>query len=162
VLKLAAGAGLALAWPARLRAAAPSAEVTGLLEKSPFVYVSPLLASGAESRCHGEVWFGWVDGGVVLVTSKGSWKARALGRGLDRARIWVGDHGRVGGVLGNDAFRAAPSFEAHASQSSDPKLLDRLLAIYRKKYPAEIEKWEPRFRKGLESGERVLIRYQPA
>ncbi len=162
LIQLAAGAGLGLAWPARLRAAALSDDVTALLEKSGFVYVSPLLASGAESRCHGEVWFGWVDGSVVLITSKESWKARALARGLAGARIWVGDHGRVGRVLGNDAFRAAPSFEARASQSSDPALLDRLLAVYRKKYPDEIETWEPRFRKGLESGERVLIRYQPA
>jgi hypothetical protein len=162
LIQLGVGAAAALAWPGRLRAAALSAEVTALLEKSGFVYVSPLLASGAESRCHGEVWFGWLDGSVVLVTSKQAWKARALERGLEKARIWVGDHGRVGRVLGSDAFRAAPSFDARARQEKDAGVLDRLMPIYRKKYPAEIESWEPKFRSGVASGERVLIRYAPS
>lgn len=162
LIRLGLGTAAALAWPARSRAAALGADVTALLEKSGFVYVSPLLGSGAESRCHGEVWFGWLDGSVVLITSKESWKARALGRGLVRARIWVGDHGRVGGMLGSDAFRAAPSFDARASEAKDAALLDPLMAIYRKKYPDEIDSWEPRFRSGVASGERILIRYAPS
>jgi hypothetical protein len=162
LIGLGLGAAAALAWPARSRAAGLGADVTALLEKSGFVYVSPLLGSGAESRCHGEVWFGWIDGSVVLITSKESWKARALGRGLARARIWVGDHGRVGGMLGSDAFRAAPSFDARASEAKDAALLDRLMAVYRKKYPDEIGGWEPRFRSGLANGERILLRYEPS
>lgn len=162
LLGLGLGAAAALAWPERSRAAGLGADVTALLEKSGFVYVSPLLGSGAESRCHGEVWFGWLEGSVVLITSKESWKARALGRGLARARIWVGDHGRVGGVLGREAFRAAPSFEARASEPKDAALLDRLMPLYREKYPAEIGTWEPRFRSGVASGERILIRYEPS
>ena len=162
LLQLGAGAAVALAWPARARAAALGAEVVSLLEKSGFVYVSPLLASGEESRCHGEVWFGWLDGGVVLITAHDTWKARALARGLDRARIWVGDHGRVGRVLGRDAFRAAPSFDARARQERSPDVLDRLMAAYRKKYPNEIGSWEPRMRAGFTSGERILIRYAPS
>jgi hypothetical protein len=157
---LALGAG-SLARPAR--AAALSPELLALLEKSGFVYVSPLLASGAESRCHGEVWYGWLDGAVVLITNQASWKARALGRGLDRARVWVGDHGRVRAILGSgDAFRKAPSFEVRAEPSKDAALLDRLMKLYRSKYPGEIGSWEPRMRAGFESGERVLIRYLPA
>lgn len=160
LLALAAGAVAALAWPPRARAALP-ADAAGLLERSGFVYVSPLKSDGAESRCHGEVWFGWIDGRVVLITGKTSWKARALERGLTRTRIWVGDHGRVGRVLGNDAFRQAPSFEATAARSSDAALLDQLMAAYRRKYPEEIETWEPRMRSGFASGERVLIAYAP-
>jgi hypothetical protein len=162
LIQLGVGAAAALAWPERSRAGGLGADVTALLEKSGFVYVSPLLDSGAESRCHGEVWFGWLDGSVVLITSKESWKARALGRGLARTRIWVGDHGRVGRVLGSDAFRAAPSFDARASEAKDAALLDRLMAAYRKKYPDEIGSWEPRFRSGVASGERILIRYEPS
>jgi hypothetical protein len=162
LIQLGLGAAAALAWPARSRAAGLGADVTALLEKSGFVYVSPLLGSGAESRCHGEVWFGWLDGSVMLITSKESWKARALGRGLSRARIWVGDHGRVGRVLGREAFRAAPSFEARASEEKDAALLDRLMPLYREKYPDEIGSWEPRFRSGVASGERILIRYEPS
>ena len=161
LLLFGAATAAALAWPRRGHAALGAA-VVALLEKSGFVYVSPLLGSGEESRCHGEVWFGWLDGGVVLITAKDTWKARALERGLSRTRIWVGDHGRVGGVLGNDAFRKAPSFEAQARREQDAGVLDELMPVYRKKYPAEIVKWEPRFRSGVASGERVVIRYQPA
>lgn len=159
---LGASAALALAWPVRARAALP-ADVTALLERSGFVYVSPLRSDGGESRCHGEVWYGWLDGRVVLITAKTGWKARALASGLGRARIWVGDHGRVGRVLGSgDAYRKAPSFEAAAARSEDAAVLERLMTVYRRKYPSEIASWEPRMREGFASGERVLIAYTPA
>jgi hypothetical protein len=161
VLRLGAGAALLLASPGRARAKSPGADADALLEKSAFVYVSPLLADGAESRCHGEVWYGWLDGAVVLITAKDAWKARALARGRDTARIWVGDHGRVGGMTGSEKFRQAPSFDARARASGDAALLDRLMRLYRTKYPDEIGRWEPRMRSGFESGERVLIRYEP-
>jgi hypothetical protein len=162
LIQLGAGALVALAWPARSRAALP-ADAIALLERSGFVYVSPLKSDGAESRCHGEVWYGWLDGRVVLITSSTSWKARALARGLARTRIWVGDHGRVGRVLGSgDAYRKAPTFEATATLSKDAALLDHLMATYRRKYPNEIASWEPRMRSGFASGERVLIAYTPA
>ena len=41
------------------------ADAIALLERSAFVYVSPLKSDGAESRCHGEVWYGWLDGRVA-------------------------------------------------------------------------------------------------
>lgn len=124
------------------------------LATSGFVYVSPLLASGTESRCHGEVWF--LDHGddVVLVTEKGTWKSRALARGYDRARIWVGNYGR-----GGEAFRAGPSFLARASLDTDPAVFERLMTVYAQKYPDEWGKWQPRFRSGMASGDRVMIRY---
>jgi len=161
LIELGAGALAAFAWPRPSRAAL-ALDVSGLLERSGFVYVSPLKSDGSESSCHGEVWYGWLDGDVVLITSQTSWKARALARGLERTRIWVGDHGRVGPVLGSgDAFRKGPSFEARAHASGDAALLEHLLATYRRKYPNEIGSWESRMRSGFESGERVLIRYTP-
>ena len=161
LIQLGVGAAAALAWPSRSRAAL-GADVTGLLARSGFVYVSPLKSDGSESSCHAEVWFGWLDDAVVLITASTGWKARALARGLDRAHIWVGDHGRVGRVLGSgDAYRQAPSFEARAAQSKDAALLDRLMAAYRRKYPNEISSWEPRMRAGFASRERILIRYTP-
>lgn len=133
-----------------------------LLETSGFVYVSPLRSDGSESACHGEVWYGWLDGDVVLITAHDSWKVRALARGLDQARIWVGDHGRWRQLVGrNERFREAPHFEARATRSKDPALLDRLMAAYRDKYPEEIGRWEPRMRAGFASGERWLLRYAP-
>lgn len=140
-----------------------SPETLGLLESSEFVYISPLRSDGSESRCHGEVWYGWLDETVVIITSRSSWKARAvLDKGLDSARIWVGDHGRwKGWVWNNDRFRSAPSFEARAEIDRDPDLLERLMQHYAKRYADEFGGWESRMRSGFESGERVLLRYVP-
>jgi hypothetical protein len=99
------------------------------LSESPYVYVSPLRSDGEESRCHAEVWFGWIDGAVVVTTGSDGWKVRSLRRGLDRARIWVGDFGRWRGLLGeNEDFRSGPSFDARAEFVDDARVLDRLLA----------------------------------
>jgi hypothetical protein len=134
-----------------------------LLETSEFAYVSPLQKNGSESKCHGEVWFAWLDGAVLVNSRRSTWKVKALQQGLDRARIWVGDHGRWKKLVGrNEAFRAAPSFEARVeSVVQDEALLEQLLALYEKKYPAEISSWRDRMRKGYHSGARLLLRYTP-
>jgi hypothetical protein len=156
---LAALAG-ALAPRALARAAAAEPALDAALERSGFVYVSPLRADGKESSCHGEVWFGWLDGAVVLITARDRWKARAVLQGLDRARIWVGDHGTWKQLVGrNEEFRQAPSFDARAAIENDAALLDRLIASYERKYPQEIGRWRDRFRQGFADGSRVLIRY---
>jgi hypothetical protein len=160
-----ASAGVAL-WPllgGARSARAAGALPTALLESSPFVYISPLLANGSESRCHGEVWYGWLDGAVVINTAPTTWKSRALAAGRTRARIWVGDHGRVKQVIGsNDAFRSAPHFDATVeSVQGNRALLDRLLALYENKYPREIANWRDDMRDGYESGKRLLLRYTP-
>lgn len=145
--------------PAR---AALAPEIERALAESPYVYVSPLRSNGEESRCHGEVWYGWIDGSVVVITSVESWKARSLARGLVQARLWVGDYGRVKRVIGsNQAFRGGPSFPARAELVRDRSVIERLLAIYEKKYPAEIGNWRGRMRAGHLDGSRVLIRYVP-
>jgi hypothetical protein len=130
------------------------------LGASPLVYVSPLKKDGAESTCHGEVWFVPDGADVLVVTANDRWKARALGAGLDRARLWVGDYGvwtRSGG-----RFKSAPSFVAAASFEKDAAARERALGAFGKKYPREWDKWGPRFREGLADGSRVLIRYAPA
>ncbi len=138
------------------------AAVEGLLETSPYVYVSPIKSDGAESACHGEVWFGWFDGSAVIITGADRWKARAVKQGLDTARLWVGDYGRWKKLVGrNEAFRAGPSFDARASFSTDESLLERMIASYEAKYPAEIGAWRDKFRNGFRDGSRVLIRYTP-
>lgn len=160
-------AGAALLLPRRAFAAETAVpEATqSLLEKSSFVYVTPLKKDGSESTCHGEVWFGWLDGTVVINTRRGTWKARALEKGLDRAKIWVGDHGRWKGVLpggaANEAFRNAPSFEAKARFETDKSVNERLLALYQKKYGAEFDRWHEDMTSGFFSGQRKLIRYEP-
>jgi len=159
---LLAALAASLAPRALARAAEPEPALDAALERSGFVYVSPLRADGQESTCHGEVWFGWLDGAVVLITAHDSWKSRALLRGRDRARIWVGDHGTWKKLVGtSEDFRKAPSFEARAAFSKDEALLGHLIETYDRKYPAEIGRWRERFREGFADGSRVLIRYTP-
>jgi hypothetical protein len=164
-LAAAAGAAAWLLAPGRARARGLPDAARPLLESSPYVYISPLRADGAESTCHGEVWFAWLDGAVVINTRPGAWKARALReRGLERARIWVGDHGRwKSGLLGgrNEAFRAAPHFDARARFESDAAVLERLLARFEEKYAGEFDRWRDEMRNGFHDGQRVLIRYEP-
>jgi hypothetical protein len=161
---LAAGGALA-AWPlvGRAESGGVAGPLVSALETSEFAYISPRKSDGAESTCHGEVWYGWLAGTVVIITSTESWKVRALKKGLHRARIWVGDHGRWNGLIfRNEDFRNAPSFEAQGSVARDTALLDQLLALYETKYPAEIADWRDRMRGGYADGSRVLIRYTPA
>jgi hypothetical protein len=163
------GAAAAWGWAGAGRAAEPAGAslpdaTRRLLETSPFVYVSPLRADGEESTCHGEVWFAWLDGSVVVNTRRGTWKAKALERGLDRARLWVGDYGRWKGRFGgkpDESFRQGPSFDARARFETDRAVLDRLIAAYEKKYPKEFGRWREDMQAGFYSGERRLIRYQP-
>ena len=164
-----AGAGAWLLWP-RIAAAAHhegagglSAETQKALETSPYVYVSPLKSDGEESRCHGEVWYSWLDGAVVLNTTKGAWKARAVERGLKSARVWVGDHGRWKTALGgkNEAFRAAPMFNAAVERVTDAAVNERMLKDFDVKYPGSIDRWRDKMRDGFASGERHLLRYTP-
>ena len=108
------------------------------------------------------MWYSWIKGSVVLITAKETWKARSLAKGLDRARIWVGDYGRWKQFFGrNEDFRAGPSFEARATAVRDAELLDRLLASYEIKYPEEVADWRDKMRSGFHDGTRVLIRYTP-
>ena len=161
-----AGAAGALLTPwsalARSPAAALSDATKAALEQSPFVYVSPLKSDGAESRCHGEVWYGWFEGAVFLTSATTTWKARAVARGLTRARVWVGDYGRWKRVLGrNNAFLEGPHFEATVSVSNDSDHVARLLAELARKYPKEFPSWKDRMEAGHREGSRVLLRYAP-
>ncbi len=133
-----------------------------LLESAEFAYISPEKTNGKESRCHGEVWFAWIDNRIVIVTARDSWKYKALASGLNKAFIWVGDYGRWKGWLGrhNTAFRAGARLIAEASESRDPKLLDRLLVQFSIKYPKEFHDWEQEQRTGYHENRRTLIVYK--
>ena len=79
---LGASAGLLL-WPlagaARAEKSSPlSVDTRRALAASRYVYISPLRSDGEESRCHGEVWFGWIDGAVVVNTSPDRWNAAII------------------------------------------------------------------------------------
>ena len=166
--------GALVAWPAAGSAQSPKKDKDQPSQRSKalslqhltgskFAYVSPLRSNGQESTCHGEVWYAWLDESIVVITAKTTWKARALAAGLDSARIWVGNYGRWKGWLRNsEAFMQAPNFLAHAKTDHDPALLERLMNVYKTKYPAEFPAWEDRQRSGFRSGERIIIRYSRA
>ena len=129
------------------------------LAKSPLVYLSPIQSSGKESACHAEIWFAKHAEDVYVVTPATAWRTRAIQQGLDRARIWVGDHGMASK---SSKFRAAPSYLAKASvvPKGDPAI-ERGLELFGEKYASDWGKWGPRFRTGLKDGSRVMLRYQP-
>ena len=137
----------------------PPKALAQAIEESPLVYVSPLLANGDESRCHGEVWFVADHGELLVVTSPTRWRAAAIGLGLGTARMWVGDFGLWKKSEGR--YRKAPGCVANARLESDQKVHDRALALFGKKYASVWDSWGPRFKDGLASGERVMIRYTP-
>jgi len=158
----AAGAALLLPpglLPADQAFALPEA-TRAALEKSPLIYLSPLRSDGTESQCHGEVWYVRDGGELLVVTDSNRWKALAVRRGLDRARIWVGDFGRW--KKSDGRFETGPTFLAKARLDADESVIGAALAAFGAKYPDEWGKWEPRFRKGLADGSRVLIRYRPS
>lgn len=162
VLGGALAVGTLALWPRRAAAAPGYAlpEATRqALASSPLVYVSPLRRSGAESRCHGEVWFCVDEGAVLIATASDRWKARAVRSGHDRARLWVGDFGSVQSA--GDRYRKAPTFVARAELVPERPVFDRLMAAFGQRYAKEWGKWEPRFAQGYADGSRVVIRYTP-
>jgi len=149
--------------PGRLRAdqafALPDA-TRAALEKSRLIYLSPLRSDGTESECHGEVWYAQDGADLLVVTATDRWKALAVRRGLDRARIWVGDFGQW--KKSDGRFKTGPSFLVKARFDAGDSVIEAALAAFGAKYSDEWGKWEPRFRKGLADGSRVLIRYRPS
>jgi len=173
LVKLAGGLAVVAAAPAAAigrrsyargpKSGKPDGALLAALEQSPYVYVSPLRGDGQESTCHAEVWFGWIDGAVVVTVASDRWKATSIDRGLARARVWVGDYGRWKAADSKtESFREGPSFAARAEKLQDEALLEKLLSQYDEKYPDEMGKWRDRMRKGHAEGSRVLIRYTPA
>lgn len=158
-------AAAGILWPALAHAekspASPLSEAAReALGRSPLVYVSPLRRDGAESRCHAEVWFAADGADALVVTNAKAWRARAIGLGLTRARLWVGDHGEWDKSGKTQAFKESPSFLAEASLETSQAIHDRSLVLFGSKYTREWSSWGPRFKKGLADGSRVLIRYR--
>jgi len=160
-LLIASAGALAFSPGAFAQAAALSDAARAALGTSPLIYVSALKRNGAESRCHAEIWFVKDGDSALIVTGADRWRAQAIGKGLTRARIWVGDHGPWASGK-SEAFRSAPSFLADAKFESAAAQHDHALVLYGSKYTQEWGSWGPKFKAGLADGSRVLIRYTPA
>lgn len=128
--------------------------------ESPLIYLTPLQSSGAESRCQAEIWFASVAGSFYVVTDADAWRSQAIGKGLTKARIWVGDVGMWKDSDG--AYKNLPMVDASAGMETDAEVQGQVLEVMGRKYPDGWGTWGPRFRNGLADGSRVMLRYNPA
>ncbi len=148
----------ALVWPRTAHAGLPEATRTALAN-SEVVYLTPLKSDGAESKCKAEIWFVEDGGSVFVVTASTAWRARAIAKGLTKARLWVGDFGTW--TKANDAFRSAPMLETVGSVVTEADVQSRVLGHMGEKFRSGWLVWGPRFRDGIKDGSRVMLRYTP-
>lgn len=135
-----------------------SADASAALETSKLIYLTPIRSNGEESRCKAEIWFAYHGGDCFVVTPPDAWRAEAVGRGLTRARFWVGEFGIWTSADG--AFRQAPERMATASLEADGNVQARVLDTMGEKYADDgWTRWGREFREGLVDGSRVMIRY---
>ena len=130
------------------------------ISTSELIYISHLRKDGSESKCHAEVWFSHEGEDLYVVTWDTRWRARAIKKGLDRARIWVGDYGAW--KRSHGAFKKGPNFLAVGEfVSDDAEAVVRTLNAMGSKYATSgWSSYGPRFTKGLKSGHHVLLRYR--
>lgn len=140
-----------------LRPASARPIVEGL-KTSDLVYLSPLKSNGDLSRCQAEIWFVFDGVDIFVCTDTTSWRARAPGLGLTKTQLWVGDLGQWQGT--NGKYRELPAVQAEASIETDTAVQEKALALFGDKYPLSWVVWGPRFRKGLNSGKRTMLRYK--
>ena len=128
------------------------------LETSQLVYITPIKSNGEESRCKAEIWFSHHDGDVFVVTPPETWRAKAVEKGLTKARLWVGEFGVW--TQSDGAFRDAPEFMATATIATETDVHAKVLSAMGEKYAQSgWGRWGQRFKDGLEDGSRVMIRY---
>ncbi len=134
-------------------------DIKSAMRSSALIYLTPIQSNGDESRCQAEVWF--VQDGIdmYVCTSSKSWRAQAPARGLNRARIWVGDLGAWKKTKGK--YKELPHVEAEATVVIDDAMTQKALDLFGDKYPLQWIVYESRFRNGLADGSRSMLRYRP-
>jgi hypothetical protein len=142
-----------------LRAAVLSDAALQALAKSDVVYITPLKQDASESRCHAEVWFVFDGTDLFVVTSSKAWRAKAIQRGWNRARMWVGEFGNWQNA--KEAYRKAPELLATGVLISDSSQQKQVLERFGDKYHLEWLLWGPKFRNGIADGSRVMLQYAP-
>jgi len=146
------------AWKSMRFAIAAESQALRALDTSPLIYLSPIVSSGQESRCHAEVWFVHHQDEIFVVTWVDKWRAEAMRRGFRRARIWIGDFGPWKSA--KEAYRSAPSLDIEGQFESDPAVHSALLGEFASKYETRWGAWDHQIRDGLATGGWVLLRYQ--
>ena len=133
--------------------------IKSAIRDSALIYLTPIQSNGDESSCQSEVWFVHDGTDMYVCTSSKSWRAQAPARGLNRARVWVGDLGSW--KRSNGKYKELPHLEAEATVVSDDATTQKALDLFGDKYPVQWIVFESRFRKGLANGSRVMLRYRP-
>ncbi|MEM7017795.1 MAG: hypothetical protein AAF512_10725 [Pseudomonadota bacterium] len=135
------------------------ADLPQLLQQSDLVYITPIKSDGEESRCQAEIWFVYFGDDIYVCTDTDSWRAAAPSKGLEQARIWVGD---VGVWTSSDGrYKELPQLETTADIIKDAEVHKQALESFGKKYPVGWLRWGSAFKDGLADGTRSLIRYRP-
>ena len=128
------------------------------LKKSALIYLSPILSNGAESKCHGEVWFVYHDEEIIVVTQHNAWRAEAVRKNLTTTAIWIGEFGVW--TKAKNRYKSAPYVRATGRFETDANMHATVLEKFGAKYSKEWGSWGPRFTKGLSDGSRVMLRYK--
>ena len=140
----------------------PPASANSLYEdlaESDLIYLTPIHSSGKESSCQSEIWYVWDGTDIFVCTDTTTWRVKAVIRGLQHTRIWVGDLGNWKNTDGK--YKTLPQLEASSSIVRDTAVHARALDLFADKYPIGWIRWGSTFRKGLATGSRTLLRYQP-
>jgi len=138
---------LVLALATTVAAGALSPALERALGEEKYVYIQSERKSGGFGT-PAEIWFLYDGGSVYVGTRPTSWRVRRIKAGRRRARIAVG---KVDG----------PSFEATGTLRRDAAVEQRLMAEFARKYPDGWPRHADGFKKGFETGERVLVQYTP-
>ncbi len=152
-------AGVGLAGFPYLSAAGLPRNLKEELDDSDLIYLTSIQSNGRESRCQSEIWYVWDGSDIYVCTDTNAWRVKAVAKGLNRSRIWVGDLGNWQRTDGE--YKNLPRIEALASIVTDESVHSMALDRFGSKYPFGWIKYGSIFRDGLASGSRTLLKYQP-
>lgn len=136
-----------------------TSELPDELNTSRLIYLTPIKSDGEESKCKAEIWFGFHNDEIYVVTPTTAWRSEAIRKKLTSTRIWVGDFGNW--RRANEKFREAPELMATGSIVEDEEVHTKVLEVMGEKYTDEWGRWGPQFKSALEDGTRVMIKYKP-
>lgn len=159
----AAATGIGLSLLPLAQAADPAGKLPGDLKselgRSDLIYLTPIQSNGRESRCQAEIWYVFDGTDIYVCTDTTAWRVRAVAKGLDQTRIWVGDLGNWKSA--NGKYKSLPKIETTSSIVTDEAVHAMAMELFGKKYPVGWIRWGTTFTKGLASGSRTLLKYRP-
>ncbi len=143
-----------------LRAARLPDQLQTSLQESDLIYLTPIQSNGKESSCQAEIWYVWDGSDIYVCTDTRAWRVKAVAKGLDRTRIWVGDLGNWKRT--NGKYKSLPKIETMSSIITDETVHAKAMEMFGKKYPIGWIRYGSEFTEGLASGSRTLLKYHPA